>query len=288
MTEHNKQQFHKSAFCIGRFMLLVFAAACALTAAFVTPIDASAQSTFAPAPANPTPGQAALQIPFVDLSVRPPRSGSEVAVSLQLLLLLTVLTLSPAILVLMTSFLRITIVLSFVQQALGLQQIPPRQVVVGIAVFLSIFIMWPVFQKVNTNAVQPLTAGTITTQEAFTQFMLPFREFMYRQMQEDPKNIQLFMRMSQLPAPATLADVPSYVLIPAFVLYELTIAFKMGILLFIPFVIIDIVVASVTMSMGMIMLPPVMISLPLKLVLFILVDGWGLLVQQLILSFGGR
>ncbi len=249
---------------------------------------AFAQSTFAPAPQNPTPGQEALQIPFVDFSVRPPQTGSEVATALQVLFLLTVLTLSPAILVLMTSFLRISIVLSFIQQALGLQQVPPRQVIIGIALFLSIFIMWPVFQQVNTSAIQPLSKGEINAREAFTSFMKPFRTFMYKQMQGNPQNIKLFMRMSRLPAPKTLADVPSYVLIPAYVLYELTIAFKMGILLFIPFVIIDIVVASVTMSMGMIMLPPIMISLPIKLVLFVLVDGWSLIVEQLILSFGGR
>lgn len=247
-----------------------------------------AQSTFAPAPQTATPGQEALQIPFVDFSVRPPKTGSEIATALQFLFLLTVITLSPAILILMTSFLRISIVLSFIQQALGLQQVPPRQVIIGIALFLSIFIMWPVFQQVNTNAIQPLSEGSINTGEAFDQFMGPFRQFMYKQMQENPQNIKLFMRMSQMPAPKTLADVPSYVLIPAYVLYELTIAFKMGILLFIPFVIIDIVVASVTMSMGMIMLPPIMISLPIKLVLFVLVDGWSLIVEQLILSFGGR
>ncbi len=250
--------------------------------------DIFAQSTFAPAPQTATPGQESLQIPFVDFSLRPPESGSEVATTLQFLFLLTVITLSPAILVLMTSFLRISIVLSFIQQALGLQQVPPRQIIIGIALFISIFIMWPVFQQVNTNAIQPLSKGSITTREAFTQFMVPFRKFMYTQMQDSPQNIKLFMRMSQLPAPKTLADVPSYVLIPAYVLYELTIAFKMGILLFIPFVIIDIVVASVTMSMGMIMLPPIMISLPIKLVLFVLVDGWSLIIEQLILSFGGR
>ena len=255
---------------------------------FVIPTGVFSQSEFLPAPETPVEGQEGLQIPFVNLNIRSPETGGEVAFSLQLLMLLTVLTLSPAILILMTSFLRVSILLSFVQQALGLQQVPPRQVIIGISIFLSIFIMFPVLQQVNTTAIQPLTDGEINTSQAFTRFMLPFREFMYRQMERNPQNIRLFMRMAQLSSPQTLADVPSYVLIPAYILYELGIAFKMGILLFIPFVIIDIVVASITMSMGMIMLPPIMISLPIKLVLFVLVDGWGLLVQQLVLSFGGR
>lgn len=247
-----------------------------------------AQSTFAPFPENPVDGQEALQIPFVDLSIRQANSGSETAFSLQLLLLLTVISLAPAILILLTSFLRISIVLSFVQQALGLQQIPPRQVLLGLSVFLTIFIMWPIISEINSTAIQPLTSGEYTFQEAYPRFITPLREFMFTQMQNSPQNIRLFMRLSNLESPQTLADIPTYVLIPSFVLFELTTAFKMGILIFIPFIIIDIVVASITMSMGMIMLPPIMISLPLKLVLFVLVDGWGLLIQQLILSFGGR
>ncbi len=246
------------------------------------------QSEFAPTPRAPTPGQESLQIPFINLDIRSPENGSEIALSLQLLLLLTVLSLSPAILMLMTSFLRIVIVLSFVQQAVGLQQVPPRQVLVGIAVFLTLFIMWPVFHQINTDAIQPLTKGEINIQEAYPKFMSPMRQFMYRQMENDPTNIRLFMRLSNLPSPETLADVPSYVLIPSYILYELSVAFKMGVLLFVPFVIIDIIIASITMSMGMIMLPPIMISLPVKLALFVLVDGWNLLVQQLILGFGGR
>ncbi len=229
-----------------------------------------------------------LQIPFVDINVRNPVGGGEVALSIQLILLLTVLTLSPAILILLTSFLRISIVLSFVQQALGTQQIPPRQVLIGLALFLTLFVMWPVFQEINQNALQPLSNGTINVSEAYTESISPLRVFMYRQMQSSPENIRLFMRMSGLDTPQTLADVPSYVLIPSFVLHELVLAFKMGVLLFIPFIIIDIVVASITMSMGMILLPPILISLPIKLALFVLVNGWELLMQQLILSFGAR
>lgn len=247
-----------------------------------------AQSTFAPAPQTAVEGQEPLQIPFVDLSIRPPTSGAETSFSLQLLLLLTVISMAPAILLLLTSFLRISIVLSFVQQALGLQQVPPRQVVLGLALFLTIFIMWPIFSEINQQAIQPLSEGNITFQESYPRFIGPLRQFMFRQMQNSPDNIRLFMRLSNLENPNSLADIPTFVLIPSFVLHELTIAFKMGVLIFIPFIIIDVVVASITMSMGMIMLPPIMISLPLKLALFVLVDGWGLLIQQLIMSFGGR
>ncbi len=229
-----------------------------------------------------------LTIPFINLNVRGAQDGGEVALSVQLILLLAVLSLSPAILILMTSFLRIVIVLSFIQQALGTQQIPPRQILIGLAIFLTLFIMWPVMQEINEKAIQPLSEGSLSFSEAYPEFISPLRVFMYRQMQNDPNNIRLFMRMSGLDAPQTLADVPSYVLVPAFVLHELVIAFKMSILLFIPFVIIDIVVASVTMSMGMILLPPILVSLPIKLALFVLVNGWELIMQQLIFSFGGR
>ncbi|MCL2093193.1 MAG: flagellar type III secretion system pore protein FliP [Treponema sp.] len=224
-------------------------------------------------------------IPFIDLSIRNPEDGAEVAFSLQLLLLLTLLSLAPSILILMTSFLRIAIVLDFIKRALSLQQVPPNQVLMGIALFMTIFIMWPTFTSIYENSFQPLAAGEISVEGAFREAEGPLRIFMYSQMQGNPGNIRLFMAMRGLDAPNTLADVPSYVLIPAFILSELTIAFKIGILLFIPFIVIDMVVASALMSMGMIMLPPVMISMPFKLILFILVDGWGLLTNQLIRSF---
>jgi flagellar biosynthetic protein FliP len=230
------------------------------------------------------PAQTPL-IPFVDVNVRNPESGQEVAFSLQLLLLLTVLSLAPSIIILMTSFLRISIVLDFVKRALSLQQVPPGQVLFGIALFLTIFIMWPTLENIYNNALKPLADGQASVEEAYYEAEAPLRDFMYRQMQGKPENIRLFMAMRGLDRPDTLADVPTYVLIPAFILNELTIAFKIGILLFIPFIVIDMVVASALMSMGMIMLPPVMISMPFKLILFILVDGWGLLTEQLVRSF---
>jgi len=253
--------------------------------------DRAAQGT-----TNLTPTPDPPLIPFIDFTVRNPQSGQEVAFSLQLLLLLTVLSLAPSIIILMTSFLRVSIVLDFIKRALSLQQVPPNQVILGISLFLTVLIMWPTFSAIYTNSIQPLAAGKpgFTVAEAYRAAEAPLRDFMYKQMAKKnnnrelttgEKNIALFMSMRGLDKPGTLADVPTYVLIPAFILNELTVAFKIGILLFIPFIVIDFVVASALMSMGMIMLPPVMISMPFKLVLFILVDGWGLLTEQLVRSF---
>jgi len=224
-------------------------------------------------------------IPFIDLTIRNPQGGQEVAFSLQLLLLLTVLSLAPSIIILMTSFLRVSIVLDFIKRALSLQQVPPNQVILGISLFLTVFIMWPTFSAIYTNSIQPLSAGELSVENAYREAEAPLRIFMYNQMRGRPENIRLFMAMRNLDRPDTLADVPTYVLIPAFILNELTVAFKIGILLFIPFIVIDMVVASALMSMGMIMLPPIMISMPFKLILFVLVDGWGLLTDQLVRSF---
>jgi flagellar biosynthesis protein FliP len=224
-------------------------------------------------------------IPLVDLSVRSPETGQEVAFSIQLLLLLTILSLAPSIVILLTSFLRISIVLDFIKRALSLQQVPPGQVLMGIAFFLTLFIMWPTFTEVYDRAIVPMTEGQLTVEEAYLEAEKPFRLFMYSQMRSNPENIQLFMTMRGLPKPESLADVPTYILVPAFILNELTISFKIGILLFIPFIIIDMVVASTLMSMGMIMLPPVMISMPFKLILFVLIDGWSLMTRQIVESF---
>ncbi|GHV84262.1 flagellar biosynthetic protein FliP [Spirochaetia bacterium] len=261
----------------------------------LTPFRVSSQAL--PAPAVPFPalanqGTMALPapvqspvIPFVDLTVRNPETGREVAFSVQLLLLLTVLTLAPSIIILMTSFLRISIVLDFIKRALSLQQVPPNQVILGISLFLTVFVMWPTLDTIYNNALRPLSDGNITVQEAYREAETPLRLFMFNQMRTKPDNIRLFMSMRGLERPESLADVPTYVLIPAFILNELTVAFKIGILLFIPFIVIDMVVASALMSMGMIMLPPVMISMPFKLILFVLVDGWGLLTDQIVKSF---
>jgi len=264
------------------FIFLFFFLSIAANAQEVFP-DLSVQGIMdMPAPSGPP------AIPFIDLSVRNPEGGQEVAFSLQLLLLLTVLSLAPSIIILMTSFLRVSIVLDFIKRALSLQQVPPNQVILGISLFLTVFIMWSTFSTIFTNSIQPLAAGEMNVENAYREAEAPLRLFMFSQMRgraSAEKNIALFMEMRNLEKPNTLADIPTYVLIPAFILNELTVAFKIGILLFIPFIVIDMVVASALMSMGMIMLPPVMISMPFKLILFILVDGWGLLTDQLIRSF---
>lgn len=227
-----------------------------------------------------------INIPFIDLAVRQANDNQEVTLSIQILIFLAILTLSPSILILTTPFLRIAIVFDFVKRALSLQQVPPTQVLMGIALFLTFFIMWPTIQEVNDTALQPFSEGEIGLEELYNNASVPMRLFMYRQMQGNHENIQLFMRLRGLPKPANFSEVPTYVLVPAYVLSELTVAFKIGILLFIPFIVIDMVVASILMSMGMIMLPPVMISMPFKIILFVLVDGWSLITQQLIASFG--
>jgi flagellar biosynthetic protein FliP len=253
------------------------------------PLAVQAQEAFPGASVQGTTGMITSPpppaIPMLDLTIRNPQDGQEVAFSLQLLLLLTVLSLAPSIIILMTSFLRVAIVLDFIKRALSLQQVPPNQVILGISLFLTVFIMWPTFDAIYTNAIQPMAAGEMSVTNAYREAEAPLRVFMYSQIRGRPENIRLFMAMRGLDRPNTLADVPTYVLIPAFILNELTIAFRIGILLFIPFIVIDMVVASTLMSMGMIMLPPVMISMPFKLILFILVDGWGLLTDQLVRSF---
>ena len=226
-----------------------------------------------------------LTIPFVDLTIRQPDSNQEVALSIQLLLLLAILSLAPSIVLLTTSFLRIAVVFDFIKRSLSLQQVPPNQVLMGIALFLTIFIMWPTFTEIYENSVGPFSRGEIGLEEMYGEAEGPLRIFMWRQLRDNTKDIELFMVMRNLPKPNSLADVPTHVLIPAFVLHELTIGFKIGILLFIPFIVIDMVVASTLMSMGMIMLPPVMISLPFKLIVFVLVDGWGLITGEIVKSF---
>lgn len=223
--------------------------------------------------------------PFIQFNIKRPNSGNETAFALQVLLGLTLITLAPSILILCTCFLRISIVLDFVKRALSLQQVPPTQVLNGIALIMTLFIMWPIFTDIYDNSFKPLNAGEIQISEAYKEAEKPLRIFMFRQMQDNTSSIELCMAMAHLDKPDTLADVPTYVLIAAFILHELTRAFQIGVLLYIPFIIIDMVVSSILMSMGMIMLPPIQISMPFKLMLFVLVDGWNLIVGQLFASF---
>jgi flagellar biosynthesis protein FliP len=206
-----------------------------------------------------------------------------VSISVKLLLLLTVLSIAPSILIMMTSFTRIVIVLSFVRTSLGTQQMPPNQVLLGLALFLTFFIMAPTFKEVNDQALQPLFEEKINLEEAYERASIPMKEFMSKHTRQ--KDLALFLKYSGAERPKSVEHIPLTTLVPAFVISEIKTAFQMGFMIFIPFLVIDMVVASVLMSMGMMMLPPVMISLPFKILLFVLVDGWYLVVKSLLESF---
>lgn len=227
--------------------------------------------------------QEEIIVPEISLGVKKATSPQEAVASLQILFLLTVLSLAPAILIMTTSFTRIIVVLSFVRSALSTQQTPPNQVLVGLALFLTFFVMAPTWQQVNTQAIQPYLKGEINQEQAIKKGLKPIRTFMFRQTRE--KDLALFVKMANIKKPRTYDDVPTHVLVPAFIISELKTAFEIGFMIYIPFVIIDMIVASALMSMGMLMLPPMMISLPFKILLFVLVDGWHLVVKSLISSF---
>ncbi|MBZ4653525.1 MAG: flagellar type III secretion system pore protein FliP [Bacillota bacterium] len=226
---------------------------------------------------------APLPIPKIGIDVGTSEKPQDIALSLQILALLTILSLAPAILILMTAFTRIIVVFSFLRNALATQQMPPNQVLIGLALFLTFFVMAPVWNEVNQNALQPYLRGAITQEEALTKGMTPLRDFMVKQTRE--KDLALFVNLAKMNKPNSIQEVPTYVIIPAFAISELKTAFQIGFIIYIPFIVIDMVVSSTLMSMGMMMLPPMMISLPFKLLLFILVDGWNLVVQTLIMSF---
>lgn len=204
--------------------------------------------------------------------------------AVQILLLIAGITLVPAMLFCVTGFTRILIVLGFIRSGLGTQTAPPNQVLVGIALFLTIFVMAPTFNEIKEVAWDPLQANEITQEQALDRAQGPLREFMFEQTGD--KDLALFVKLAKIDTPQTRADVPTYVLIPAFIISELKTAFQIGFLIFLPFLIIDLVVSTTLMSMGMMMLPPVFISLPFKILLFVLVDGWDLVTQSLVQSFG--
>ena len=221
--------------------------------------------------------------PFFSVGVDKDKGPAEPTVVLQIFLLMTVLSLAPAILIMLTSFTRIVIVLSLLRRALGTNQMPPNQVMVGLALFLTFFIMAPVWQQVHQGALQPYLDKKIDHQQAFASATKPLKEFMIKQTRE--KDLALFVDIAKVGRPGTIEDIPTKVLIPSFIISEIKTAFQIGLLLYVPFLIIDMVVASVLLSMGMMMLPPIMISLPFKLMLFVLADGWYLLVGSLVKSF---
>lgn len=227
---------------------------------------------------------AQVTLPTMNLGFKTTDNPNEVVNAVKLILIMTVLTLAPAILIMMTGFTRIIIVLSFLRQAMGVQQMPPNQLLVGLALFLTFFVMQPAFNEMNTTGIQPYIAGKISQDLAITNTLAPLRKFMFNQTRD--ADLALFLRLSKVDKPKTRADVPTMVLVPAFVVSELKTAFQIGFIIFLPFLVIDIVAASVLMAMGMMMLPPVVISLPFKIMLFVMVDGWGLLIGSMVKSFG--
>jgi len=236
-----------------------------------------------PAPAGParriaTAPLASSPIPGVTLT-----DDGDYALPVQLLLLLTVLTLAPSILILMTSFTRLVVVFSILRTALGLQQSPPTQVIVGLSLFLTFFVMQPVFAEIDQGALQPYLNGQLEQREAMEVAAKPLKEFMLEHTRD--KDVVQFLDLAGLPPVARAADIPFHVLVPAFVISELRVAFQIGFMLFLPFLVVDLIVASVLMSMGMMMLPPVMISLPIKLLLFVLTDGWFLIVESVVRGY---
>jgi flagellar biosynthesis protein FliP len=237
-----------------------------------------------PACAAAAQGAGGVTAPYFSLGVSPGEDPSRSTVVLQIFLLMTVLSLAPAILIMVTSFTRIVIVLSLLRRALGTMQLPSNQIVIGLALFLTVFIMAPVWQTINQGALQPYMDKKISGEQALENATGPLRDFMFRQTRE--KDLSLFVDISKMKRPQNRDEIPTSVLIPSFIISEVKTAFEIGLLLYVPFLIIDMVVAAVLLSMGMMMLPPVMVSLPFKLLLFVLADGWYLLIGSLVKSFG--
>lgn len=247
-------------------------------------VAGSALADSAAAPAYVPGSSGGIPLPNVNLSFGNSGKPADTVAVLRILMMLTVLTLAPAILIMMTSFTRIVVVLSFLRQALGTQQMPPNQLIVGLSLFLSFFVMAPAFKDISANAIEPYMAEKIDQKTAFDRAEKPLRQFMFNQTRE--KDLELFLSLSKEAKPENREAVPTYVLIPSFVVSELKTAFQIGFMIYLPFLVIDMVVASVLMAMGMMMLPPTAIALPFKLLLFVLVDGWDLVVGSLVKSFG--
>ncbi|MEW6289395.1 MAG: flagellar type III secretion system pore protein FliP [Thermodesulfobacteriota bacterium] len=226
----------------------------------------------------------AVTLPTVQIGLADTNDPKQVSVLIEILLVFTVLSIAPAIILMTTCFTRLVVAFSFLRSALGTQQMPPPQLLIGLALFLTVFIMSPVLKEMNETAVKPYLNQQIGIQQAFTEGIKPLRAFMFKQTRE--KDLALFLGIAKMQKPANKDEVPTTILVPSFVISELKTAFQIGFILFLPFLVIDMVVASVLLSMGMMMLPPVMVSLPFKLLLFVLVDGWYLIVGSLVKSFG--
>jgi flagellar biosynthesis protein FliP len=226
----------------------------------------------------------AVTLPTVQVGLAETSDPKQVSVLIEILLIFTVLSVAPAIILMTTCFTRLVVAFSFLRSALGTQQMPPTQLLIGLALFLTLFIMTPVLTEMNETAVKPYMNEKISLQQAYNEGIKPLRAFMFKQTRE--KDLALFLGIAKMQKPANKDEVPTTVLVPAFVISELKTSFQIGFILFLPFLVIDMVVASVLLSMGMMMLPPVMVSLPFKLLLFVLVDGWYLIVGSLVKSFG--
>ena len=224
-----------------------------------------------------------VPIPSIRIAIGESEEPGDLSVTLKILFLITILSVAPTILIMLTSFTRMVVVFSFLRHAMGTQQMPPNQVMVSLALFLTFFIMTPVWQEINDNALKPFLAKEISYETALDRAAEPLKKFMLRQTRD--KDLSLLMKVSKIKKPTRASDVPLITLIPSFVISELRIAFQIGFLIYVPFLILDMVVACVLLSMGMMMLPPIMISLPFKLLLFVLVDGWYLIVGSLVRSF---
>lgn len=226
----------------------------------------------------------AMGIPSLNIGIGSANSPEEVSQGIQLLILLTVLTLAPAIIMMATAFTRIVIVLSLTRQAIGTPQLPPSQIIIGLSLILTFFVMQPTLQQINDTSLQPYLNKTISQEVAMKTAMAPVRKFMFKQVHEE--DLELFVNLAKLKRPKNMGDIPSHVLLPSFIISELKTAFQLGFVVFLPFLIIDVVVSSILVSMGMMFLPPATISLPFKIVLFVLVDGWHLITQSLVAGFG--
>ncbi len=244
---------------------------------------ANVQDTITNDPAGTSGNNVSGALGPLEFTLTTDEDGESLSATLQMLMVLTVITLAPSILIMVTSFTRIIIVLHFVRSALGTQTTPPNQILIGLALFLSFFIMSPVFTQVNANAIQPLSKGEISQEEAFDAGVAPIRQFMIEQ--TEIKDLRLFMDIAGISEVQSVDEIPTTVVIPSFIISELRKAFIIGFLIYIPFIVIDMVVASTLMSMGMMMLPPTMISMPFKILLFIMADGWNLIVGELVKTF---
>ena len=226
---------------------------------------------------------APVGLPTLDIKVGQSNNPQDISKGLQIIVIMTILALAPSFLIMATGFTRIVIVLSLIRHAIGSPTLPPNQIITGLALILTFFVMAPTFSEINTKALQPYLANKMPQQEALNTAMEPLRGFMFRQVSR--KDVGLFIKLAKIKAPTTLKDVPTYVLLPAFIISELKTSFQLGFVIFLPFLVIDVVISSILVSMGMMFLQPATISLPFKLVLFVLVDGWHLISEALVLGF---